>query len=168
MYRFAIIAISIFLLIGSLQSIAQTTRTIPERQVGLFAQAWGPEVIGVHVAYSLSNRVGLNTGLGLNMDAHLGTSVYLLSRAKHQTSIYIGVQAITYREYLLFGSSEAERQLGIYCPIGVEYIAVEGFTVQVEVGPNFVQEDWEQVNTFPFMASLKIGYTFKRGSLGQR
>ncbi|MHA7109754.1 hypothetical protein ACRTDU_06485 [Sunxiuqinia elliptica] len=63
---------------------------------------------------------------------------YQVPSTKHQTSIYVGVQAIAYREYLLFGSSGADRQLGIYCPVGVEYIALEGFTVQVDVGLIFV------------------------------
>jgi hypothetical protein len=57
-------------------------------------------------------------------------------------------------------TNKRESQPGIYFPIGFEYIAKKGFTVQMDVGPNLVGKDWVQTNTAPIMGSLKIGYTF--------
>jgi len=126
-------------------------------------QTWGPEGIGVHLNHNIGNKVSLNVGVGFLLDAHIGTNVYVTNRSKKRTSFYLGAQLATLREINIIGSSR-ERQLGIYIPIGFEYIATKGFTMQVDIGPNFVDDDWGQVNTIPFIGSIKIGYTFKKKS----
>jgi hypothetical protein len=40
-------------------------------------------------------------------------------------------------------------------------MAKKGFTIQLDIGPNFIKEDWGQTNTADILGSLKIGYTFR-------
>ena len=75
--------------------------------------------------------------------------------------MYVGLELCTIRMFELSGDAGI-RQLGIYFPIGYESISKKGFTFQIDIGPNFVNENWEQINTSPIMGSIKIGITPKK------
>lgn len=136
----------------------------------LMLQVFGPELLGVHYNYYVTYRISINAGIGLNMDVHLGSNFYLKNRSKSSSSLFLGAQIIAYREYHLLGNffggpdTQHDTQIGLYIPFGYEYLGKKGFTLQVDIGPNFVKEDWGQTNTIPFFGSLKIGYTFKKRS----
>ena len=131
------------------------------RITSVFLQVWGPEIIGFHFNTFIANRFSVNLGIGIITDAHIGFNMYFSNRNKSISSIYLGIQLISYNHFNPFGSSSG-RQFGIYLPIGIEIIARNGFTIQFDVGPNVVEEDWEQRNTEPFLVSFKIGYTFNK------
>ncbi len=111
-------------------------------------------MLGGHFNVYLNNRISVNVGLGINLDAHIGSN-FNFNRTKY-SSIIVGVQVCSYNKFTFSGSSRI-RQLGIYIPLGFEYYADKGFTLQIDFGPNFVKEDWEQSNTSPFLISIKIG-----------
>lgn len=143
------------------QNSAENTRG----SSSLFAQAGGPEVVGLHVNHNINKRIAIDAGLGVLLDAHIGLNGYLMDRDKKRTSLFLGLQFASIRRnsFLdVFNSDTTERQFGVYVPIGIEYTAPRGFTMQLDIGPNFVGEDFVQINTEPIMASLKIGYTFKK------
>jgi len=141
--------------------VAQNDGVGLKGSTSLFGQTGGPEVIGVHINHNVSHRVSLNVGVGLLLDAHIGTNVYLTNRVEKRKSLYLGAQLSNIREVNIIGSSR-ERQFGVYIPIGFEYIAPKGFTLQIDVGPNFVNDDYDQVNTLAFFGSIKVGYTFRK------
>ena len=143
--------------------LAQNSSGGLKGSTSLMGQLWGAEVVGVHINHNLDHRVSINAGVGVLLDAHLGTNVYLTQRTNKKASFYIGAQLTLTNSVNLFGSS-SESQWGAYLPIGYEYLSLKGFTVQVDIGPNFVENDWDQINTLPFMGSIKLGYTFRKKS----
>jgi len=142
-------------------SILETKRdsTLLYSRSAVLVQLWGPEVLGFHFIINPINRISINFGFGLLADFHLGMNYYVIDRTKSTSSFYVGSQIILYHKFMLFGSS-SESQLGIYIPIGFEYMAQNGFTFQIDAGPNIVEKDWGQTNTKSFIASLKIGYAY--------
>lgn len=143
--------------------LAQNNLADLKGSTSLMGQFWGIESVGFNLSHNINHRVSINGGLGVLLDYHLGTNFYLTDRRKKKSSFYLGVQIGSVRQVSIFGSSD-ESQLGIYVPLGFEYISSNGFTFQIDIGPNFVKEDWAQINTYPFLGSLKIGYTFKKKS----
>jgi len=152
--------------------IAQQDKGDTENSTSLMLQFFGPEALGIHLNHNVSQRFSLNLGLGVGLDAHLGLNAYLTNRDLKRFAWYGGLQVYLIREVQfisvdIFGSmgssttNKRESQVGVYVPLGFEYIAKKGFTIQMDVGPNFVRDDWSQTNTASFMGSLKIGYTFK-------
>ncbi|MBP7238960.1 MAG: hypothetical protein KBA14_01940 [Saprospiraceae bacterium] len=128
----------------------------------IFLQLYGPEILGLHINYNISNHFSANTGIGLNADFHIGSNYYITKRKLGHFSIYSGFQLISYHEFSYSGSSGGDRQNGLYIPVGFEYVAHRGFTMQLDIGPNFYKYDYAQRNTVPFFGSLKIGITFLR------
>lgn len=126
-----------------------------------YLQIMGPEVLGVHVNIYLGNRISLNGGIGFNVDAHIGTNLYLTKRNQSKGAFYIGTQVCSYRIFK-FNFTGKERQLAFYFPVGYEYIGKKGLSFQVDIGPNIIQKDWEQANTLPILASLKFGFSPKK------
>ncbi len=151
------------ILIAIFTNTLSAQNTVPDLKgsTAVVGQLWGIETIGLNINHNINHRVSINAGLGILLDLHLGANLYLTNRTKKKTSFYIGTQVGLIRQISIFGSSD-ESQLGIYAPIGFEYIALKGFTILVDIGPNFVKEDWDQISTFPIMGSLKIGYTFRK------
>ncbi len=143
---------------GSAQRVTQSDSASSSKRLSILGQLWGPEILGVHLNLLLHDRLSVNFGTGLNFDAHVGWNVYLKNRNSSARSLYVGAQVIQYRQFLFSGSG-ADTQLGIYLPLGYESVSSGGFTIQMEVGPNFVSKDWSQRNTRPFIASVKIGKT---------
>ncbi len=155
--------------------IAQEDSNHTKKSTSLMLQFYGPEVLGVHVNHNASKRISLNLGLGVDLDLHLGTNAYLTDRDLKRFAWYGGGQMYWIRKTEgfintdFFGSmstgsyttDKRESQVGVYFPIGFEYIARKGFTIQADVGPNLVSDDWSQVNTAPINGSFKIGYTFR-------
>ena len=131
---------------------------------GFYAQAFGPEVLGIHVNINAGGKASINFGIGGNLDYHLGLNYYFGNRHFSKSTIYAGLQVASIREFLFFGSDGHERQIGLYIPIGYEYVAKKGFSLQIDVGPNFVGENWEQSNTQIIQGSFKIGYVIKSKS----
>lgn len=155
--------ISVFLFHTKL--IAQNDTLKFNGKSSLLLDIYGPEVIGIYFNYYINNRISVNTGLGIFLDFHLGTNVYLIRRNKSRHAIYIGGQIAHYRTIpVSFGwgdPHEPDSQFGIYFPIGYEYCAKKNFTLQIDLGPNIVsEENWGQTNTYPLMFSIKIGKTF--------
>ena len=150
-----------FLFQGAMQ--AQDRQSDIKGSTSLMAQVYGLEVLGVNINYNINHWISINGGIGIGPSFHIGANFYLNRRAEKKTSFYVGGQIGSIREYFIYGGF-GDSQLGAYLPIGFEYIAARGFTIQVDVGPNFAKEDWGQVNTIPFWGSIKIGYTFRRKS----
>lgn len=159
-FLFSTILISI---IAVFKNRLSAQNVIPDLKgsTSLTGQLWGFEAVGLNLNHNINHRISINAGLGVVLDLHVGTNIYLSNRKKKKTSLYIGAQFGSIKQISLFGSSD-KSQLGVYLPIGFEYIALKGFTIQVDIGPNFVKEDWIQINTFPVLGSLKIGYTFRK------
>lgn len=122
-------------------------------------QFWGPEILGFHFILNPLNRISINMGLGLFGNMHLGINYYFIDRTRSTSSIYIGSQFALVQKFILFGTG-GEGQLGMYIPLGYEYMARNGFIFQVDFGANIIEKDWGQRNTKPFLASLKIGYAY--------
>ncbi|MFK7814281.1 MAG: hypothetical protein AB8B59_17415 [Maribacter sp.] len=151
--------------------LAQSTKSI-EKSTSIMGQLFGPEALGIHLNQNLEKRFSLNIGLGIGLDAHLGFNVYLNNRELKRFAWYCGLQAYLIHEVVFIsgtifgesdssGSNKRDSQAGMYIPIGFEFISKNGFTIQLDLGPNFVKKDWDQTNTAPIMGSLKIGYTFR-------
>ncbi len=152
--------LTIFLLFSANLNAQQDSTKFGGRP-SFYLQAWGPEGLGAHFNIFLSNRISLNAGLGFNIDAHIGTNFYFSKRNLSKGAFYAGAQFCSYRIFK-FNFTGKERQLAIYFPLGYEYISEKGFSFQVDIGPNIFQKDWGQFNTFPIMASLKIGFSPKK------
>lgn len=169
-----ILVLMVFSLLSTVENnlqAQQSTNSIV-KSTSLMGQLLGPEALGVHVNQNLEKRFSLNIGIGFGLDAHLGFNTYLNNRDLKRFAWYIGAQGYVVHEVSfntgnIFGDSETsssnkrDSQIGLYIPIGFEYIAKKGFTLQLDIGPNFVKNDWDQINTAPIMGSLKIGYTFR-------
>ena len=170
-----IVAVFLLFTITATQTFltAQQVNSDIKGSTSLMLQFFGPEALGINLNHNASQRVSLNAGLGADLGIHIGANAYLTDRSLKHFAWYGGVQLYLIREFQfstgnIFGSwgsssttNKRESQAGIYFPIGFEYIAKKGFTVQMDVGPNLVGKDWAQTNTAPIMGSLKIGYTFK-------
>lgn len=155
--------------------VAQEDSNHTNKSTSLMLQFYGPEVLGIHINHNASKRISLNLGLGVDLGTHLGANAYLTNRDLKRFAWYGGLQAYWIRKTEGFvntdffgsmstGSStsdKSESQVGVYFPIGFEYMAKKGFTIQADVGPNLVSDDWSQVNTAPINGSFKIGYTFR-------
>jgi len=144
--------------------LAQNSISDVRGSTSLFGQLYGIEVLGISVNHNINNRFSINGGFGIGPTFHLGGNFYFNRKPEKKTSFYIGTQVGSIREAYLLGSGFGDSQLAVYFPIGFEYIAAKGFTIQIDLGPNFTQEDWEQANTLPLYGSLKIGYTFRKKS----
>lgn len=152
-------------------TVAAQQATTTSTSTSLMLQFFGPEALGIHVNHNTNDRFSMNIGLGLGLDAHIGVNVYPSRQNSRPISWYGGLQLfivsqVSIGSIALFGtgssgSSKKDSQIGAYIPIGLEYVAKKNFTIQVDIGPNFVKEDWDQTNTGTFMGSLKIGYTFR-------
>ena len=114
--------------------------------------------VNVLVAYRLS----INAGIGLNLDAHIGAGYYLIKSQNSGHRMYLGAEFVTIQMFQLSGDMSGVRQLGIYFPIGYELITKKGFTLQFDIGPNVVKENWGQINTLPLTGSIKLGLTPKK------
>ena len=133
-------------------------------RASLLFQGGGPEILGVGQNLLLGRHFSVNWGIGINLDWHIGMNGYLIDRTKSRTAVYAGWQFISLKEASFDSNDDGAKQVGIYFPIGVEYMAPRGFTFQVEFGPNFVKHDWDdQGNTGPFLFTLRIGKTFGMG-----
>ncbi len=152
--------------------IAQQATSETKKATSLMLQFFGPEALGIHVNHNASQRVSLNAGLGADLGVHIGANAYLTDRTLKRFAWYGGVQLYVIREFQfyagnIFGSTgssagnKRETQIGVYIPVGFEYMAKKGFTLQLDIGPNLIKEDWGQTNTAIIMGSLKIGYTFR-------
>jgi hypothetical protein len=144
---------------------AQNDTSSFKSRSSLLFELFGPELMGGYFNYFISNRISANLGIGLDLDFHLGSNIYLVRRNKLRHSIYLGGQIIYYRKstmsFIGFGGPiKPDHQIGFYLPIGYEYISKKGFTLQIDLGPNFVSRDWDQSNTKPILFSFKIGKTF--------
>lgn len=153
--------------------IAQQDNSDTKRSTSLMLQFFGPEALGIHVNHNATKRISLNLGLGADLGIHIGANAYLTNRNLKRFAWYGGLQLYLIREFQftpgdIFGSmgssstkNKRESQVGIYFPVGFEFIAKKGFTLQMDLGPNLVQKDWAQTNTAPILGSFKIGYTFR-------
>lgn len=164
----------VFLVISATDTvlIAQQDTSEIKKSTSLMLQFFGPEVLGIHVNHNASQRISLNAGLGVDLGVHIGANAYLTDRTLKRFAWYGGVQLFLIREFQfstgnIFGSmgsstrNKRETQVGVYIPVGFEYMAKKGFTIQLDIGPNFIKEDWGQNNTADILGSLKIGYTFR-------
>ena len=156
-----LIALVFFLIQPSV--FAQGSISDVRGSTSLFGQLYGIEVLGISVNHNINNRFSINGGFGVGPTFHLGGNFYFNRKPEKKTSFFVGAQAGYIREAFLFGGF-GDSQLAVYIPIGFEYIAAKGFTIQIDLGPNFTKEDWGQANTLPFYGSLKIGYTFRKKS----
>lgn len=166
MKKLSLVFIIFFLGLSTNLLMSQENSNKIKGSSSLMLQVIGPEVLGVHYNYYVTYRISINAGIGFNMDVHLGSNFYLKNRSKSSSSLFLGAQIIAYRAFHPFGPyfGDHDTQMGLYIPFGYEYLGKKGFTLQVDIGPNFVKEDWGQTNTIPFFGSLKIGYTFKKRS----
>ena len=131
-------------------------------KTALMLDLFGPELVGGYVNYYTGNRISVNAGIGINLSLHLGTNVYLIKRNNSRHSVYLGGQIAFLRMLTMnlgpYGKPpEPDSQAGFYIPAGYEYIGKKKLIIQVDVGPNFVAENWDQFNTYPVIFSIKIG-----------
>ncbi len=130
---------------------------------GIYVEGLGPSLLGLNANYYLGNRVSFNLGAGINLDLHLGANLYLINRARSNHSLYIGGQICMIRELttpLYANISSKKKQTGLFVPLGYEFVGKKGFSVQLECGPNFVNEDYGQMNTKPVVFLIRLGKTF--------
>lgn len=156
----SITILCLFTLLFTTGISAQKDSTNYSGRTGFYAQALGPEGLGANVNIFLNNRSSVNFGLGFNLDAHLGSNFYFTKRHEHKSAFYLGAQLCSYRIFN-FNFTGKERQLALYVPFGFEFIGKKGFSFQIDIGPNFIQQDWGQYNTIPFFGSLKIGFSYQ-------
>lgn len=130
------------------------------RRLSLLAELGGPEGLGVYAGYYVTDALALTVGVGLNFDAHLGMQLYFGGHTRSAHSVYAGAHFVICNQYVLAGPA-GDRQGGVFIPLGYEYLARGGFTLQVEVGPNFVGTHWSQVNTRRILASIRLGKTWR-------
>ncbi len=130
---------------------------------GIYVEGFGPSLFGLNANYYLGNRVSFNLGAGINLDLHLGANLYLINRARSNHSLYISGQVCMIRELtmpLYVNISSKKKQTGLFVPLGYEFVGNKGFSVQLECGPNFVNEDYGQTNTKPVVFLIRLGKTF--------
>lgn len=130
---------------------------------GIYVEALGPSLLGLNANYYLGNRVSFNLGAGINLDIHLGANLYLINRARSNHSLYISGQVCMIRELttpMYVNISSKKKQTGLFVPLGYEFVGRKGFSMQVECGPNFVNEDYGQTNTKPVVFLIRLGKTF--------
>ena len=130
---------------------------------GVHLELLGPALFGVNGNYYLNNRIAFSLGFGFDLDVHLGVNLKLISRERSNHSVYLSTQFCMIRELkkpLYSNLSSGNKQLGLFIPLGYEFVGKNGFTLQLECGPNFVSEDYGQTNTKPVMYLLRIGKTF--------
>jgi len=142
--------------------LAQTRSDNDRGRTSLLFQFGGPELLGVHVNVLIADRITVNAGLGFDLDAHIGSSYYLIKSENSGKRMYVGFELSTIQMILISGDMSGVRQIGVYFPIGYELITQKGFTFQIDIGPNLVKENWGQFNTFPIIVSIKIGITPKK------
>ena len=155
-----IILLTVFVLfISSEDVLAQIDSANFSRRTMILLQLNGPEVIGVHLNVSLNNRISVNAGLGIGPSFHLGSNFYFSNKSDRASSrVYAGIQIYSIREICIIGNCPKDRQPGIYIPFGFENINKKGFTFQIDIGPNFVKDDWNgQPNALRILWSIKIG-----------
>jgi len=158
--------------IGLIMTVVFFEKTIAQDSLyinnspAFYLQFFGPEILGIHFNMNAGRKFSVNAGIGGNVDYHLGMNYYFGNRSVSKSSLYAGIQICSLREINIFGSSgDYERQAGFYIPIGYEYVAKKGFSIQIDAGPNFVKDDWEQGNTYPFLGSIKVGYVIRAKKL---
>ena len=130
-------------------------------KTAIYGQLFGPEVLGIHFNVNTGKKTSLNFGIGVNVDVHAGMNYYFKKRQLSGSSAYAGFQVASIRDIIIFGSGDHSRQAGLYIPIGYEYNAKKGFSLQIDIGPNFVSEDWSQGNTYVINGSIKLGFLIK-------
>ena len=156
------ILLMLFIYSSNVNLVAQNNSVNQRGRTSIFLQFGGPEILGVHVNTFLNNKISVNAGLGFNRDAHVGSNIYIVKAENSTKYMYVGLQLCTIHQYLLDGSNSGIRQLGVYFPIGYQSMAMNGFTFQIDVGPNITKENWDQANTSSFFGSIKIGITPKK------
>lgn len=122
-----------------------------------------PEIGGLEVNHYLNNRLSLNLGLGYTANFHLGTNFYLVERSNSPSSVYTGFKFVGYNDSYVFGG-EGEKWLGIYLPLGYEFVGGKGFTFQLDLGPCFFEKKYftDDTPSAYLFWSVKIGKTIKR------
>ncbi len=161
MKYYPIIICAMFVFGMHTKTIAQDSLSIAQTG-GFYLQVYGPELFGLHINMNAGSKVSVNLGIGIDLDYHIGMNYYFGNRHISCSSIFAGLQIASQREFLVFGGSdEFRRQPALYIPIGYEYIARKGFSIQLDIGPNFVRENWDQWNTYPVNFSFKIGYVIR-------
>ena len=122
-------------------------------------QLFGPEVFGVCYNHYLSRHFSLNAGIGAGMCIHIGFNYYPLKVSPF--SLYFGGQLCRLTLVDLGNLVENHgSQAGFYLPVGLQYTAPKGFTLQFEGGYIIFKEDWGQRNTQPFLYTIRIGKTW--------
>jgi predicted RNA-binding protein with TRAM domain len=88
----------------------------------------------------------------------------ILKLKKSRHHLFAGIELTTVQQVEPFADKmwSGVRQFGIYLPVGYQLIGKKGFTLQVDIGPNFVNENWGQINTSPILGSIKLGITPKK------
>ncbi|MDM9631613.1 hypothetical protein [Robiginitalea aurantiaca] len=129
----------------------------------LLGQLGGAEALGVHLNYNINQKFSVNAGFGVGFSCHAGANYYFNRKPAKKAFFYIGAQVGSIREWNFLGDW-GDRQAIVYVPIGFEFMAHKGLTLQIDAGPNIAAENWSQTNTGVISASLKIGYTFRRKS----
>ena len=132
---------------------------------GINLQILGPTVLGLYLQSAInSHNLNWNLCIGIIGDIQLGLNYHFLKdRAQSGGSLYIGIQVSRINQIKLSGFPRTEvNTISIYFPVGLEIIAHNGFTLAIEVGPNFPGEDFSQRNTTPKLFALRIGKHFNR------
>lgn len=122
----------------------------------MFAQISGHPVLGASANVFIIPHLSLNAGIGL-VGHHFGANIYLLRRAAiTKLCPYVGFQRVYVRE-VSFLSDSHRHQWGWFLPLGLEFIARKGVSMQFELGSDFFATDYGQWNTSGFMATFRIG-----------
>jgi len=138
------ILLMLFIYGSNVNLVAQNNSVNQRGRTSIFLQFGGPEMLGGHVNTFLNNKISVNAGLGFNMDAHVGSNIYIVKGENSRKYMYVGLQLSTIQLFILDGSNSGIRQLGVYFPIGYQSMAMKGFTFQIDVGPNITKENWEE------------------------
>jgi hypothetical protein len=158
-----------WILLSSVYLFSQTESSAFKGRTSFLFDIGSSKIVGLDVNHYLNNRLSLNLGLGYTANFHIGTNFYIIERSHSPSSIYTGLQFVGYNDSYEFGG-EGEKWLGIYLPLGYEYVGQKGFTFQLDLGPSFFGKKYftgDTPSTY-FFWSIKVGKTFKRKTIAKQ
>ncbi len=131
-----------------------------EKFFSLGAQLLGPTMIAGYVEFTVLSRFFLSGALGVYKDYQLGINYSLMSGKKRlRWYPYLGVHFTSVTNQAI-DPGEKVRSTSFYIPFGLRFESKSDFIVSLEIGYNFIQYDFGQINTQRFMAAVRFGTFF--------
>jgi hypothetical protein len=151
------------IILSSVNFMAQEDTNDFKGRTSFLLHAGTPEFFGLYLNHYLNNRFSLNAGLGYTSNFHLGTNFYIIERNLSSSSLYAGAQFVSYDDSYEFGGGpDYERHLGVFIPVGYEYVGKKKFTFQIDIGPAFLEKKSSESKSVFIFFAFKFGITTKR------